>query len=61
MEGDVAHLDDEESFGVDWLLGQLWDCSDTLPSIVRTRLRDFDIEAGSVAAAVRAIKPKRTK
>jgi len=60
MEGDVARLDDEESFEVAGLLGQLWNCSDTLPSHVRARLGDFGIEAGSVAVAVRAIKRRRT-
>jgi hypothetical protein len=49
----------ETSFRFDRLLGQLWNCPDTLPSAVRSRLSDFGIEAGSVSQAVRALKRLR--
>jgi hypothetical protein len=60
MEGDVATTEGaDESCAVDRLLGKLWNCTDTHPSDVVSRLRDFGIEAGGVASAVRAIKAKR--
>ena len=51
-------IDESESIPVPKLLGKLWNCTDTLPSTVVSRLQDFGIDASSVARAVRAAKAR---
>src|SRR2546427_12789782 len=49
---------DEVDIAVGQLLGALWNCTDVLPGGVRQDLADLGIAAGSVASAVRQLKPR---
>lgn len=60
---ETGELDDEmteKGLTIEWLCGQLWNCSDTLPSIVYNEL-DLRSTANTYAAAAREIKNRMTK
>lgn len=61
LEGEPEHAEiDGDPVSVEWLFGQLWNCTDILPGYVRWGIEcDYGPNMGTYAAAVRLLAQER--